>query len=95
MLKFDPKEESLRSQPHLVSIPSNISISLPFSTQASVNRSINATSMSRDWIYVNKINNNSQNSKICKLIPEIGPGLNLPQDQTINPLIYFVPLMRS
>ena len=95
MLKFDPKEESLRSQPHLGSIPSKISISLPFSTQASVNRSINATSVSRDWLYVNKINNNSQDSRFCRMITEIGPGLNLPKDQTINPLIYFVPLMRS
>ena len=90
MLKFDPKEESPRPQPHLGSIPSNISISIPFSTQANADRSINATSMSRDWLYVNKINNNSQNSKICILIHEIGFDLNSPQDQTINPFIYSI-----
>ena len=91
MLKFDPKEDSPGPQLYLGSHPSKMSISTPFSTEASVCIPINATSMSRDWIYVNKINNNSQDSRFCRMITEIGPDLNSPQDQTINPIIYFIP----
>jgi hypothetical protein len=95
MLKFDPKEESPEPQPLLGASPSEISISLPSSTQASAGRSINATSLSTDWLSANKTNNNSQNSRICRLIPEIGPGLNLPQDQPINTMINSVPVISS
>ena len=51
--------------------------------------------MSIDWLSVNNVNNNSQNSKICRLIPEIRPGLKLPQDQTITTMINSVPVMSS
>eukprot|EP00253_Pinus_taeda_P019906 PITA_19906 len=80
MLKFDPKEES----PLLGASPSEISISLPSSTQASARRSINTTSLSTDSLSGNKINNKSQNSRICKLTAEIVPDLNLSYDQPIN-----------
>jgi hypothetical protein len=90
MLKFDPKEESPEPQPLLGASPSEISISLPSSTQASAPRSINATSPSTDWLSASKTNNNSQNSRICRLIPEIGLDLN-----PINTMINSVPVMGS
>eukprot|EP00253_Pinus_taeda_P022882 PITA_22882 len=39
---------------------------------------------STDSLSGNKINNNSQNSRICKLTSDIVPDLNLPYDQPIN-----------
>ena len=89
------REESPEPQPLLGVSPSEISTSLPFSTQASAGRSIHANSVSTDCLSVNNVNNNSQNSKICRLIPEIRPGLNLPQDQTITAMIKYVPVMSS
>jgi len=39
---------------------------------------------STDSLFGNKINNNSRNSRICKLTSDIVPDLNLPYDQPIN-----------
>eukprot|EP00253_Pinus_taeda_P000844 PITA_00844 len=95
MLKFDPIEELPEPEPILGGSSSEISISLPSSIQASAGRSINANSRSTESLSGNNINNNSQNSPICRLIPEIGPDLNLPHDQPNNIAINSVPEMSS
>ena len=83
-LKFDPKGESLQPEPLLGASPSEIRISVPSSTQASAERSINATSLSTDSLSGNKINNSSENSRIRRLTPGMVPDLNLPYDHPIN-----------
>jgi len=95
ILKFDSRDESSEPQPLLGASPLDRSISLPYSTQESAGRSINVTYVSTDRLSANKINNSYQNSQISKLILEIGPGLNLPQDQPINTMISPVPVMNS
>eukprot|EP01018_Ginkgo_biloba_P018304 Gb_24098 [translate_table: standard] len=89
MLKFDYMEGM--PEAFSGSSPLAINISLPLPIQASPEKKIRATLLSRDLISGNSFSNSSQYSGLCRLTPSAGLGWSMPQDQPENALVIPIP----
>eukprot|EP01018_Ginkgo_biloba_P033710 Gb_29556 [translate_table: standard] len=70
---------------------SEINISIPSPIQASSEKRIRSTLLSRDWLSGNSSSNSSQYSGLCTLTPSAGLGWSLPQEQPESALVNPIP----